>query len=400
MKSNIKITLFGASVLALVIVLISCGGGETARNDREMQDEEQMHGEHEGEAPGMVNLSPESLKTANIEVEEASLKLLNDILQVTGKVYFNENKLAHIGSRVAGRILQLRANLGDRVEEGAILAVIDSIELGEAESRYLRLRANLDAQEKSLERARTLLDGKAIPLGEFQRREAEYISVRAEFRAAEDRLGLLGVSKGEILKSGAVNSKYSVRAPFAGTIVERQATIGEIIEPAANLFMLADLSALWVIADISERDISLIQTGLAVEIMVSAYPNDLFKGVITYIGDMLDSSTRTVKIRTEVDNSVGKLKPEMFASVNILTEGEENVLAIPESALQRDGEDTFVFIAKGEYAFEKRVVAVGPAVRGFHRVISGIEPGEGVVTGGAFILKSELQKGELDGHGH
>ncbi|HJZ04614.1 MAG TPA: efflux RND transporter periplasmic adaptor subunit, partial [Patescibacteria group bacterium] len=237
-----------------------------------------------------------------------------------------------------------------------------------------------------------------ISLGEYQKREAEYMTVRAEFKAAEDRLHLLGLSEAELKRIGSehiINSKVAVRAPFSGTVVERHATLGEVIEPAVKLFTLADLSTLWIIADVPEKDIPLVKTGLPIEIKFSPYPDEVFEGTVTYIGDQIDPSTRTVKVRTEVDNSLGKLKPEMFATIFITTEVMSDVLAIPGEAVQTDGNKKIVFIDKGNGGFEKREVSLGRQVDSFYQVVDGIKVGEKLVTKGSFLLKSETQKGEL-----
>jgi cobalt-zinc-cadmium efflux system membrane fusion protein len=224
------------------------------------------------------------------------------------------------------------------------------------------------------------------------------MTVRAEFKAAEDKLHLLGLSEGELKRIGSehiINSKVAVKAPFSGKVIERHATLGEVIEPATNLFTLANLSKLWVIADVSEKDVPLVVTGLPVEIRVSPYPDEVFKGTVTYVGDQIDPTTRTVKVRTEVDNSLGKLKPEMFATIFITTEVISDVLAIPEEAVQTDGNKKIVFIDMGNGGFEAREVTLGRQVDSFYQLMEGIKAGEKIVTKGSFLLKSEAQKGEL-----
>jgi cobalt-zinc-cadmium efflux system membrane fusion protein len=392
LRPIMKKTLLGVMVLVFLVSFSSCGEGEEANHEEET---------HEKKDANLVQLK--STETANIRIEEVSLRSLENVLQVPGNVQFNENKLAHVGSRVPGRVVEVRASLGDKVKQGDSLAIIDSTELGTAQSEYLKAKANFLAQEKAYERAKKLLEGKAISLGEYQKREAEYMTVRAEFKAAEDKLHLLGLSEAEVKHIGSehvINSKVAVRAPFSGTVVERHATLGEVIEPAANLFTLADLSTLWVIADLPEKDITLAKTGLPVEIKVSSYPDEVFKGTVAYIADQIDPSTRTVKVRTEVDNSLGKLKPEMFATIFITTQIMSDVLAIPQEAVQTDGNKKIVFIDKGNGGFEKREVSLGNQVDSFYQVVSGVKPGERIVTKGSFLLKSEAEKGEIGGHGH
>ena len=159
------------------------------------------------------------------------------------------------------------------------------------------------------------------------------------------------------------------------------------------MFVIADLSSLWVIADVPERDIPKIKKGQRVAITVSPYPEKVFSGKIGYISETIDPETRTIKVRAAVENPGRILKPEMFAAIKISTMEKEKVLAIPASAIQREGENTIVFISRGKNTFEKRIVSIGPEVDGFHQVLSGLKEGESVVTKGAFTLKSEALKG-------
>ncbi|OGL44515.1 MAG: hypothetical protein A2149_02515, partial [Candidatus Schekmanbacteria bacterium RBG_16_38_11] len=287
--------------------------------------------------PNIVHLDPSSIKAAGIKVEEISMRRLNFPLNFPGKIMPDENRVAHIGSRIPGRVIGVKANIGDEVKKGGTLAKIDSPELGEAESNFLKLEANLKVAEKGYDRAKRLLDGKAIGLGEFQRREAEYLNVKAEFQAAKERLYLLGLKNEDIerlISDHAINSQMAIKAPFSGTVVGRNLTLGEVIEPSTKLFTIIDLSKLWVIADVPEKDISLVKTGQEANIKVSSYPQERFAGKVTYVSDLVDPATRTVKARIEVENppespptppwkrgdegdfkggNGGILKPEMFA---------------------------------------------------------------------------------------
>jgi cobalt-zinc-cadmium efflux system membrane fusion protein len=238
-----------------------------------------------------------------------------------------------------------------------------------------------------------------IGTGEFQRREGEYLAAKAEAQSAEDRLHLLGMTKAEIKSLGEGNStrpQVTITAPFRGTVIERHATLGEVVEPARTLFTIADLSMLWGIADVPEKDIIKVEKGLPVEVSVSSYPGEVFQGKITYISETIDPSLRTVKTRVEVDNPRGRLKPGMFATFGIVLQETEKVLTVSDASVQREGGKTFVFVEKGEGSFEKREVQIGPEVSGLYPVQSGLAEGEKVVTKGAFILKSETLKGLME----
>ncbi len=373
------------------------------------KDETAEVGAKQSDTADLITLKPEAIKEADIKSEAVSLMPLKTEHTFSGRVDVNETKLAHVGSRIPGRAVDVYINIGDYVKKGEPLTVIDSPELGEAQSHYLKTKSNLQVAERSYERAKTLLEGKVISTGEFQRREAEYHSAKAEAKAAEDRLHLFGMTDEDIFpigKAHTIDSRVAIKSPIAGTVIERHLTIGEVVEPVKPLFVIADLSRLWVIADIPEIDIPKIKKGQAVAVTVSPYPASIFRGEINYISEVIDPETMTVKVRAEVENKNKMLKPGMFAAIKIST-GEKDVLAIPVSAVQREGENTILFIAtppslpftKGgdEGVFEKRVVELGPPLNGFHEVISGVKEGERVVTKGAFTLKSEGLKGLMEG---
>ena len=354
---------------------------------------------HTKEDAAFITLKPESQKLAEIIIEEVTSRPIRSELQVPGTIQANESRLAHVGSRIPGRIVEVTASLGDHVEKGERLALIDSPELGRAQSEYLTAKAKLLVAEKAYARAKTLVEGKVIGTGEFQRREGEYFSAKAEAQAAENQIHLLGMTEREVANLGGENSirsQAAITASLSGTVIERHITIGEVVEPAKALFTIADLTMLWGIADLPEKDLSKIRKGFTAEVLVTAYPQDRFRGKITYLSDTIDPSSRTLKVRIEVDNSKGRLKPEMFASFRILTEETEKTLAIPESAVQRDGARTIVFVAHEGKGFEKRAVELGHEGQGYYQVISGLKPGEKVVTKGAFVLKSETLKGLME----
>lgn len=347
----------------------------------------------------LITLSPESQEKAEIMIEEVVSRPLKQELQFPGTIQTNEDRLAHVGSRIPGRLIKIMVGLGDRVEKGKKLALIDSPELGRAQSEYLTAKAKSLVAEKAFERAKALVEGKVIGTGEFQRREGEYLSAKAEAKAAENQLHLLGMTEGEVANLGGENSIYSqvaITAPLSGTMIERHVTLGEVVEPVKTLFTIADLTTLWGIADIPEKDLSKIKKGLTTEVSVSAYHQERFRGKITYLSDTIDPSSRTLKVRIEVENPKGRLKPEMFASFRILTEETEKRLAVPVSAVQREGEKSIVFIAHQGKGFEKREVELGREGQGYYQVISGLKPGEKVVTKGAFTLKSETLKGQME----
>lgn len=258
----------------------------------------------------------------------------------------------------------------------------------------------LSVTEKALERATAMLDRGAIGAGEHQRREADYENARADLHEAEEKLHLLGMTEREIQRLAvktlphAEVARVSLRAPFSGAVIERNATIGEVVDPNTTLFTVADLSTVWVRADFPEQQAGRLKTGLTIEVRVSAYPDTMFQGAITYVGAVIDPTTRTVTARAEVSNPEGRLRPEMFAEVTLVTD-EQSVLSVPRAAVQQVGSRTVVFVVRGSSRFESREVTLGQASSEYVQVVTGLTLGDEVVTQGSYALKSELLREQM-----
>lgn len=347
--------------------------------------------------PGIVRVKPEMVAQAGIEVRPVIRGEFRTYRDFPGTVRPNENELAEITALVRGRVVDVYADLGQEVKAGTPLALLNSSELAMAQSSYLKAKARLHVAEQAFERAKFLLKEKVIGRGEFQRRQGELIGSRAEAREARDRLQLLGMAEKDIRQlegDETIRSKVTIRAPFAGRIITRNVTMGEVVGTSEKLFVVADLSKVWVVANIPEKDIQYIHRSAdrdrSVEILLSAYPQEVFRGTITYVGDVLDPVTRTMKIRVEVPNPEGRLKPEMFASVRIYSHPEPNVLTIPSTAVQRDQGNAVVFVQLDDQQFAQRVVKLDSESGDLLKVLDGLQEGDQVVVNGAFVLKSEL----------
>jgi membrane fusion protein, heavy metal efflux system len=345
--------------------------------------------------PNVIELREGSPTLANLQTDRVALRPIRTALKAqAGKILANENRLAHLGARVPGRIVAVYANLGDRVKEGDRLLLLDSPAFGEAQLEYRKARTTLRVAEKALERATALLDRGAIGVGEQQRREADYENARADLHEAEEKLHLLGMTEREIQQLAtktlphAEVARVSLRAPFTGEVIERNATIGEVVDPNKTLFTVADLSTVWVRADFPEQQAGRLKTGLTLEVRVSAYPDTMFQGAITYVGAVIDPTTRTVTARADVSNPDGRLRPEMFAEVTLVTDGQ-SVLSMPRAAVQQVGSRTVAFVVRGPHRFESRDVTIGQASGDYVQVVAGLTSGDEVVTQGSYALKSE-----------
>ena len=295
---------------------------------------------------------------------------------------------------MSGRIVGIAAKLGDRVKAGQALASLDSIELGEAHSSYLQADSQYRLAQADFERAEKLYADQIVPQKDYLRSRAEHEKARANLRAASDKLRLMGVTPA---RSESAMSVFPINAPFAGTVIEKTAVLGELAQPDKGLFTVADLSVVWIEANLFEKDLGKVKTGAKVGVTVAAYPDEVFKGRLTYISSVMDKESRTIKARVEVANTDGRLKPDMFANAAIDTTSAGKALTVPTGAVLLLEGKKALFVREKD-GFEKREVELGDNLGGRFVIQSGIEEGEAVVVEGAYALKARLLKSKIGDH--
>jgi cobalt-zinc-cadmium efflux system membrane fusion protein len=334
--------------------------------------------------PGEVKLQhiPDFVRIAEVEVASESAPT-----EATAKVAFDEGRVSRIGAPVSGRVLELRVQPGDRVRKGQPLLVIASPDAESAFADFVAARADAALAEKNLERQRRLLADQAVSQREVLQAESEATKARAGRARALARLEVLGIAPDD---PTARPSRYLLRAPIDGVVVERPATPGMEVraDSGTPLVTVADLSRLWVLADVFERDVGAVAVGARAEVRVAAWPARTWEGKVTHVGDVVDPQSRTVKVRVEVSNPDQKLKPEMFARVSLRGAAAPPGLAVPSQAVLSDGAGSAVVVALGEGRFERRTIEAGPERDGHVRVLAGLAPGERVVTDGAIYLSA------------
>ena len=363
---------------------------------------------HEG-PPERVNLSAAAISEAGITTWPVKPVDLEHLLVLNGTIGHDENRLLQVAANVRGRVAAIPVDLGTRVRKGDPLIVIESVDLGKAREEFLREFSGLRVASRAYERAKTLLEAKAISAGEFQAREGEYLSRKAAAQASERALHLFGESDQDIdrLRQGVESDdvfsagdapRLTLRAPFDGRVIERKVTPGSLFEALQPLMTVADLRTVWVFLQAYEKDLALLREGLAVTIRTEAFPQ-AFHGRIDFVASVLDASTRTVKVRATVENHEEKLRPGMFvkAQVNVPRPASEPnpVLAVPQGALQTLEGRTVVFVEKEPGVFVRRFVETGHTFEGFTEILAGVKPDEVIVTEGSFVLKSEFAKASL-----
>jgi cobalt-zinc-cadmium efflux system membrane fusion protein len=359
-------------------------------------------GEHAA-APGgretLVRIAPETLRDLKLTTAPAAARPAGQRVSVLGEVRIDEGSYAAVSAPIPARVMALRAEPGQRVGAGQTLAELQSAELGRTRAAQESAAARAELAERTLERKRGLAAERIVSQGELQQAEAAAAEARAELRAARAALAALGVPPGP---EGGEPSRFALRSPLAGTVLERRALRGETADPSQPLFRIADLSRLWVVAQAFERDAVRVREGAPVGIELAALPGRIFQGTVARVGREVSSESRTVPVRIDLPNPEEILRPGMSATVRLpLVDADGTVVAVPTAALQRLEEGWSVFIPRGPGSFEVRPVGRGRDLGGETEILSGLQAGTTVVVDGAFLLKAEADKAHGGGeHDH
>ena len=360
------------------------------------------------ESTDAIQLSPE--QQAAISVETVQPTTLQLDVSTPGKIAFNADRITPVFSQFSGRLVRLSAEVGSEVRAGDTLATVDTPDVVSAEADYQQAIANEHTARSALElamrvrqRAERLAAAEAIAARELQQAQADEARARDDLQralsaenAVHDRLQSLGVRQAEIdrLRKGesSVNRTVPLIAQISGTITERKAGVGQVVQASAGdpLFMIADLSSVWVNADVYEDQLSYIRVGTPVKIQTPAYPNQIFAAHVDQIGATLDPDKHTVAVRCVVPNPQRKLKPGMFTSVILASASHPTAITVPSSAVVTEGENRHVFIEQSAGHYLKRSVEVGDELNGSLVIRSGLEPGDRVVIRGGLLI-SEAQ---------
>lgn len=376
-------------------------GHKDDKADEHDEHKEKKEGHDEHGEEDVIKMTAAVQKQNGVVVAPAKKQRLAGVINATGKVEANADKIAHVSPRIPGKIVTVRASLGDSVSAGQSLATLDSVELGEALNRYHQSKTRLALAQSNMDRIKSLVDKKIAARKDIFQAETDLKNVQTELHTDEERLSLYGVSTAELEKSNHKKPLLPVRSPIAGIITEKHAIVGELSDPSKSLYTVADLSTVWVMVDINEKDLSKVRKGQNAIVTIGAYPDHKFRGRINHIADVVNESTRTVKARIEVANPGRRLKPEMFATVELALQADAPpVLAVPEDALQDLNGRKVLFVAENDEEFEARSVETGRAAGGMVEIVSGLKEGERYAIKGSFMLKAEQKKGELEGHNH
>lgn len=397
-------------LLCLVLAIITVACRSTAPPAETAGDAEAAHSDAPRADVRTLAVPPERQRQWGLSVERVTRVMVTPSFTLPGALSVNQQRTAMISPIVEGKVVEIRADLGQSVRRNQVLAVIHSPAFAQAQMAFLQSHARLTLARREFERGAALLKAEAIQEKEYLRREAELEAATSEYGLQESMLHSMGLDhtrmEALIRRLGQAGADLSdlaeplldLASPIDGRIIFRDATIGEQARPDRVLFTVSDLSTLWVFLDAREKDLPLLTPASRISIRSPLFPDRVFEGRNLRFGDLVDEKLRTVKIRVDVVNAGLLLKPNMYVEglVQTAAPGQE-ALAVPERAVQTVEGVTAVFVQEGPATFSLRPIEVGDRVAQGRIVVKGLNEDEQVVVAGAFTLKAELLKSTLGG---
>lgn len=380
----------------VLLLLSSCDRHESGRGGASGQGAAALsHDQAQTGRPELIELSDEALRQVTIRTSPVSRRLVLDAIRLPAEIRSHPDHIAHITPLVPSQVTEVKAKPGDQVEKGQVLALLKSVELGEARAQIAQAKAALEVAKDQLSRQDKLRDAGIGAEKSHVQAQGAVKQAEAALAAAYSRASVYG-------GSGGTGGTTVLRSPLAGTVVRRHATAGEIATPDQELFVIANVDPVWVIGRAYESDLARVHAGTPAQVRVKAHGERTWEGTVGYVAPTLDERTRTAEVRVELENPDRALKPGMFASI-VLIEGAPDAgtkaLAVPHGAVQRDGERSMGFVARDDHRFEPRLLKLGKRGAEYVEVLEGLREGESVVVEGTFILRSEAEKHDLGG-GH
>jgi membrane fusion protein, heavy metal efflux system len=374
-------------------VLLSC----SPRGQKDAGAEKAAAGNGAAESGPTVVLSPESREAAGVRVETAGTEVFRPRLRTSGIIRPEAERSVSVRARTPGRVLRVLVDVGASVQAGQALATLEGPDVTGALSRYRTAIAREAVAKKALERADRLLEITAISRAERDARQADAEAAASEADAARqdvERLGLDPRSSGD---SGRP-SEIRVTSPLAGTVLEKSVSPGLLVEKDVPLFVVAGLARVWAVMDVYEKDLGRIRVPGEAEVRSEVYPAEVFKGRLTLVEPAIDEGTRTARARVVLDNRAGRLKPGLTVTADLPVHEESGAresVAVPAGAVQKVSGTTAVFVEKEDGRYVLTPVEAGDESGALVEIRKGLEKGDRVVVGGAFVLKSELLKKSL-----
>lgn len=327
----------------------------------------------------------------SITVAAMTERETSSALILSGKVQFDEDRVARVLAPLSGQVVDLHAKIGDRVAAGQTLCAISSREAAAAVEEYIESRTDLDLAEKQATLTRDLYDHQAASRIALQQSENDLGKAQARLARTGESLRVLGLVAEKDLKR--FNGRLPITTPISGVVVDRKVTEGQFVQTDSTpLVTVASLDSVWVMGDLFERDLRLVSRGQPATITTTAYPGETFRGRVDYISDTIDPSTRTAKVRVSVANPAGRLKPEMFVSITLQVSDHVRAVTVPSAAVFTEHGQSYVYVEVGRARFARRAIEVTQEDGTDRRVLAGLAPGDRVVVAGVLLLREEEQQ--------
>ena len=388
MKSILRV------VIAVALLVCGCSRPEDRKAASSPEQSGQLKDARASDS--LLRIGPDMLRDLRVTTSAAEERQGSDGVSLLGEVTINENAFSQVGPPVPARIVTMSASQGQHVVRGQPLAVLQSVDLGRARSENITAQAKLRLAQQTLERKRRLVAERIVAQRDVQEAEAAVASAEAEVKAAHAALQALGAGD-----EAGDSSLLVLRAPIAGTVIERAGLLGQMAEPAQALFKIAGLNTVWLNVHAFERDAVRLRAGSPARVTLPAWPGQTFPAKVSLVGNIVDPVSRTVSVRIEIANRSGALRPGMSAAALVpFAANAQQIITVPAASVQRIDEDWFVFIPRSPGAFEMRLVGRGRDLEGEIEIVKGLKKGETVVVEGAFLLKAEAEKARSEGKEH
>lgn len=347
--------------------------------------------------PNEISITPSLAE--NLKFGEPEITDVKGTLRVSAHIETDARRIARVGSPVAGRILKLLVFEGEYVKSGTVLAMLHSTDLSDTQVALIKAYSQQGLAAAAEQRAEQLVKADVIGRAELERRRAELLQASTEAASYRTQLLGLGMTEAQIRNletTRKLSADYPIAAPKSGTVLTREITIGQVVQPSDPAFTIADLSSVWVVANVPEEDAGHLQKGMEVEVGIPALPLHRIVGQLSFVSPIVDPSTRTVAVRMDVPNPTGLLKPDELANMTFIGHADRK-LTVPNAAVVREGNKDYVFVQAGPQKFVLREISLGAEENDRRVVISGVHQGERIVTDGAFHLNNQRKQNRIKG---
>jgi cobalt-zinc-cadmium efflux system membrane fusion protein len=341
---------------------------------------------------------PEVAADAGLEYATVESRRISKTIECNAEIVYDGNRFAHIAAQVPGIITEVHRDFGDAVETGTPLVTITSTHLGAAKAAYLQASAAVELWEQNHARETDLLERGVSTESDLLEAKSRLTESRISLSETKQALLSFGLTEKQIehvRRREETSARYVVTAPFSGTVVDRHATVGELVDPSMQIFAVADASRMWALIDVFEADLREVAVGQPVVLRVEGLRGEPIAGHIAWVSTQLDPQTRTLQARVELDNDRGLLRANMFARASVTVSSPSATLVVPTTSVQWEGCCNVVFVKESDTVFEPRKVHLGIGTGTLYQVLSGISEGDTVVTQGSFLLKTEILKGSI-----